>query len=289
MALFLQILGSNLFILWAMGKVLGNELLDILGSPYAELYLEYNWLLLTTAISMVIFSQVLKHNKRKASRTSHRVRERDDSSPRTHSIQPQGKRNKALSMQIEWTPLNSGGASFKASNLHKISDSRIEIKSSSGMKLFSALFIAIGVGIPSVMGVIEYQDTGFGWELLFPAIVGLIFTGVGVLMMFLPRTRYFDKRLGWFWVGKKSPSGEQAFRQLSIASPLKELVALQIIAEQITGKNGGYTSWEINIIHKDNTRYNVIDHGDKTSIDYDAKIISEFLSIPILANEQSVE
>ena len=288
MALFLQILGGNLFVLWGMGKVLGDKLPEILGSPYAELYLKYSWLLLTTGISLVLFSQILKLRKRRANRDSHRVVERDDSNLKTHSISPRGKQYRDLPMQVDWSPLSGGGSNYKSSDLKMISNSRIEIKSSSGSKFFSGFFILLGIGIPGVMGYMDYRESGLELGLLFPLFVSLAFVGVGILMLFFPRPRYLDKRLGWFWAGKKSPSGEQAFRQLAMASPLKELVALQIVAEEINGKNMSYTSWEINIIHEDGTRYNVIDHGNKNSIDSDANIISEFLSIPILVNEQDV-
>ncbi len=86
-----------------------------------------------------------------------------------------------------------------------------------------------------------------------PIFVGLVFVGVGILMLFLPRSRYMDKRLGWFWAGKKTPAGERALRQAKIASPLKELVALQIISERISSKNGSYASWELNLVDNDAT------------------------------------
>jgi hypothetical protein len=152
------------------------------------------------------------------------------------------------------------------------------------MKLFAGFFIAVGLFIPGVMAYMDYRDQGLEWSLLFPLLGCLIFVAVGIAMMFFPRPRYIDKRLGWFWAGTKNPQGEQAFRQLTNASPLKDLVALQIIAEYISGKNGSYTSWELNIIDKDAMRYNLLDHGDKYSLLQDAETIGEFLSIPIWDN-----
>jgi len=303
MAIFLQILGSNLFILWAMSKVLNNKVLDIIPAPYGELYLKYNWVLLIVGLSLVGFSQILKLKKRRNSRTSHlsndlvinKSKEKNQKNransyseaQQTHKINNinyKSEAHKAVAMKVDWSPLVGGGSNFKTKSLHQEDDSRLVIKSSTGGKFFSLLFIVMGIGIPGIIGLMDYKDNGFEWSLLIPFLVGLIFAGVGILMLFFPRSRYIDKRLGWFWAGKKAPAGERALRQAKIASPLKELVALQIISERISSKNGSYTSWELNLVDNDATRYSVMDHGDNQSLLNDAQIISEFLSIPIWDN-----
>ncbi len=320
MPIFLQLLGANLFILWIFGKILGNKIHQILMPPYGDLFLQYSWILAAIGIPLVLLAQIIKLKKRKekcinqlASQTNkqlselqspeHQSSEYKSSEYKTSekkdfytesqkycglkSSEKDTKHNstlKDLALKVDWTPLSGGGSNFKSSGLHKITDYRILIKSSSCMKLFAGFFIAIGLFIPGAMAYMDYRDQGLEWSLLFPLLGCLIFVAVGIAMMFFPRPRYIDKRLGWFWAGTKNPQGEQAFRQLANASPLKDLVALQIISEYISGKNGSYTSWELNIIDKDAKRYNLLDHGDKFSLINDAETIATFLSIPIWDN-----
>ena len=240
---------------------------------------------------MSIFSQILKRNKRQENHDLHLVVERDDSSSSVHCIPPHGKECHDISMQVDCSPVSKGGFSFKSDSLYKTSNSRIEIKKSLELKL-SYIFIIVIVITGSGAKGIEiylYSDQMFTWYLLVPATLGLYFSGIIVMMLFFSKSRYFDKQLGWFWEGKKPPSDEQVFGRLATASPLKELVALQVISEEVVGRYKPFTSWEINIIHKDGARYNIIDHGDKEAIDHDARIISEFLSILILIYEKNMD
>lgn len=63
--------------------------------------------------------------------------------------------------------------------------------------------------------------------------------------------------------------------------PLSEIIAIQIIGELVRGKNKSYNSFELNLVLTDNTRRNVIDHGNLKSIISDAERLSHFLNIPI--------
>jgi len=238
-----------------------------------------------------IFSQILKRNKRKANRDLHFVVERDDSSSSAHCIPPHGKECQDISMQVDWSPISKGGFNFKSSSLYKTSNSRIEIKISLKSKLYYIFIIVMAIIAYGAIGIEMYLDSDqmFTWYLLVPAALGLFQSGIIVMLLFFSKSRYFDKQLGWFWEGKKSPSDEQVFGRLAAASPLKELVALQVISKEVEGRYKPFTSWEINIIHKDGARYNIIGHGDKEAIDHDARIISEFLSIPILIYEKNMD
>jgi hypothetical protein len=63
--------------------------------------------------------------------------------------------------------------------------------------------------------------------------------------------------------------------------PFSEIHALQIISEFISGKFDNYSSYELNIILKDATRINIIDHNDIEQIRLDAQKISIFLGVPV--------
>ena len=53
-------------------------------------------------------------------------------------------------------------------------------------------------------------------------------------------------------------------------------------------KNSSYTSYELNFVFEDGSRYNVIDHAKYESIQKEAIMISEFLGVP-LWNAHSLE
>ena len=62
---------------------------------------------------------------------------------------------------------------------------------------------------------------------------------------------------------------------------LEFIHALQIVAEFISGKNANYYSYELNLVLKNGNRINIIDHNNKGRIDREAKVLSEFLGVPV--------
>lgn len=54
--------------------------------------------------------------------------------------------------------------------------------------------------------------------------------------------------------------------------PLNQIHALQIISEWVPGKSS-YTSYELNIVLKDATRINIVDHNNIKQIRLDAEKI----------------
>ena len=59
---------------------------------------------------------------------------------------------------------------------------------------------------------------------------------------------------------------------------LSQIHAIQIIPEWVSGKNS-FVSYEINIVLKDFSRHNIVDHGNIKKIREDAEKISMFLGV----------
>ena len=100
----------------------------------------------------------------------------------------------------------------------------------------------------------------------------------------------FDKRNYFFWKGKKSlylkPNGEEAKRSFC---KFDQIHAIQLISEYIsprklTSERKTYYSYEINLVLKDGSRINVVDHSNIDSIMHDAQTLSKFLNKPIWDN-----
>ena len=63
--------------------------------------------------------------------------------------------------------------------------------------------------------------------------------------------------------------------------PLNSIIAIQLNGEHVKNDKGSYKSFELNLVLKDGSRKNVVDHGNLKSIISDAEILSDFLDVPI--------
>ena len=62
---------------------------------------------------------------------------------------------------------------------------------------------------------------------------------------------------------------------------LYQVHALQIIREYVRGNKSSYYSYELNLILKDGSRKNVVDHGSIKQLQKDAQTLGQFLGIPV--------
>lgn len=192
--------------------------------------------------------------------------------------------NDSLAMETQWNPLKGGGSNFRTHKLVQVDYTRIEFKSTLGAKLFSFVFMAFGVGIPAVIGYNIIQESGdfFQLDVLFVGLFGLIFFGVGSFMFYwFAKPVIFDRTKGMYWKGWKTPQRYLTQNAVKEASRIGNIHALQIIPEFIRSDKSSYYSYELNLVLKDGSRMNVIDHGNAIKIREDAKMLSEFLGVPI--------
>lgn len=182
-----------------------------------------------------------------------------------------------IAQKVSWEPAKRGGANFKTERI-EFSSSSITIKKTLGMILFSFAFLIPGLGV-LLIGV-PYNfingEVGAGFFLL---LWSAIFTGVGAFMLIGSKPFTFDKLRGVFYRGKQygaNPTGKKKSQGM-----LSEIHAIQLISERVSSKNSNYTSYELNLVLKDGSRINVMDHGKGKDLEADAKRIAQFLSVPI--------
>ena len=114
--------------------------------------------------------------------------------------------------------------------------------------------------------------------------VFLLFLGAGIFIYRSWKTqRIFDKRLGYYWRGSPRANANdiQQFREFC---PLKNVRAIQVLREccDTPGNESGTTafySYEINLVLKDKSRVNVVDHGNVVLAQKDAKTLADFLDV----------
>jgi hypothetical protein len=106
------------------------------------------------------------------------------------------------------------------------------------------------------------------------------FMGFGVFVYIRTNKNIvFDKTHGYYWKRKGNPNFNSMDDKNLVK--LREIVGIQLIQEFVSGDKNRYYSYEINLVLKDNSRLNVIDHGAKNSIIRDSQQLADFLQKPL--------
>ena len=184
----------------------------------------------------------------------------------------------------EWGPAKKGGSNFRTHKLASFGGQRIEFKGTIGGIIFGIIFLLAGVG--AIVGFSIFMSTSesleFELPMIIPYIFGTIFTLVG---FFIYRSMtapiVFDKGLGHFWKGRKSPREVFNIDSIKVHAELEQIHALQLLSEYCHTDKSHYYSYELNLILKDSSRINVIDHGNLNKLREDANILAEFLGVSI--------
>ena len=184
----------------------------------------------------------------------------------------------------EWGPAKRGGSSFKTHKLVYFDGQRVEFKGSTGAKVFSMIFFLVGLGF--IVGSSIFFTTGnnreFEIPMIIPFIFGLIFATIGFFMYrSMTSPIVFDKTLGHFWKGRKSPREVFNIDSIKVHTKLDQIHAIQILSEYCHTDKSHYYSYELNLILKDSSRINVIDHGNLKTLREDANTLADFLGVPI--------
>lgn len=189
--------------------------------------------------------------------------------------------NDPIAVQTDWTRACPGGTNFRTFKLVQVNPYRIKFRTTFGAVLFALIFLLVGLGL-IVLIIWESYLTAFTTELMVAGVLGLVFAGVGGYLLYrqmLPIV--FDKREKLFWK-KHKPNSAMSLNDVSEDCVRLEFIhALQIVAEFISGKNANYYSYELNLVLKNGNRINIIDHNNKGRIDREAKVLSEFLGVPV--------
>ncbi len=189
-----------------------------------------------------------------------------------------------LASTIDWKPLNKGGTSMQTHKLVMVNADRMEFKPASGAVLFGVLLVLVGIGI--VSGVVYYEYMKNALRMASPIVIasgiGLIFAVFGAKFIYSIKVPIvFDRMYGHYWKGWVDSVQGVDFNLLKVHVPLREIHALQVIAEFCKGQKSSYLSYELNIVKRDGSRLNVVDHGCLKAVRDDAKQLAEFLRVPL--------
>lgn len=185
---------------------------------------------------------------------------------------------------IDWTPLKRGGANFRTHKLVPVDHETMVFKATTGALVFYSLFMLFGA-VPSGIAFWQIFSEGFRWstEILVPFGFGSIFGTIGfVLFAFGTRPIVFDKNRGYYWKGRKDPDALWSHDELKHFAEWNDIRGVQIIDEYVRGSKSSFHSYELNLVLKDGSRLNVVDHGKQDKLREDAEVLAEFLEVPLM-------
>lgn len=186
--------------------------------------------------------------------------------------------------EIEWKPLNWGWTNFKTHILEKDMNWNLIFKTSKLIYTFLIFFLIFPIAFWSAafFGSFNFSTNIFDWS-VFKSISPILVLPIIVIIFlyfFLNNfytTRTFDL-MGKFYYKWKLQSIQETSKDYT---SFRNIHAIQIIKEYVRSDKTRFYSYELNLVLKDKTRLNILDHGNLNSIKQDAKIISETLWIPV--------
>jgi hypothetical protein len=184
--------------------------------------------------------------------------------------------------RTEWTPLKRGGTNFRTHKLVRVDARRMAFRATFGAQFFYLLFIGMGVVVPGIILGSMWSAGQREWIMLMPAGMGALFAIVGsYLLVSGNRPIVFDRRQGYFWVGRQEPNQVFDVAEIKQLAALDVVHALQLIREYVRGNKSSYYSYELNLVLANGERVPVVDHGSVKRLRDDAATLAAFLEKPV--------
>ena len=192
--------------------------------------------------------------------------------------------NDPLALQIAWTPVNRGGASFRTHRLVAVSAYRLEFRPTAGSLMFGGFFALAGACafvFPMVFAI-KSHNLPSGLFAIYPMLIGLVFMLVGAWIIRWSSTPVvIDKEEKAIWKGWKSPREVFNVSELEVYAEIKTIHALQLISKYCSGAKSYYISYELNLVLADGQRINLVDHGSREKLIADAQTLAKFIAVPL--------
>lgn len=152
-----------------------------------------------------------------------------------------------------WTPLEPGGTNFATAFLEETS-SGFKFRKNPALIVASLVLLVLGV----LLFTGKFRNEAFGHDLQWiDLIFAVLALAVAGALLVPPRITIDTRR-----------------RQLSVRGRLlafDDVLALQLLSEHLRDSDGDtFTSVELNLVLKDSSRLNLVDHGDRRRVREDA-------------------
>jgi hypothetical protein len=196
----------------------------------------------------------------------------------------QSPRDDPVVQQTEWTSATNHASSSRTHELIETGSRRLEFRSKMRSSVFYTVLVLIGVGVPGITlwahRTGELPETSRVAKLIVLALAIAVIGAIWVYRLSAPIL--FDKQIGFFWKGHRSPRKVSDRRQLKKCAKLEDIHALQLLQNFNMMKDSpSFTSYELNVVLEDGRRINVTNHGDRAHTVKSAKTLSVFLDRPV--------
>lgn len=170
--------------------------------------------------------------------------------------------------RTEWTPLVRGGEGLSTHRLVPF-EGGLWMRKSLGSVYLGGLGLALGgalIGVGLVAATRE-PTAGSGIALF----LGLVFLAGGLLYL-VPKGARFDERRRLVSLGRQQV-------------PFSNIAALQLVRELVDGDETTFMSWELNLVLRDGSRLNVIDHAGGAQLREEATRLGQLIGCPVWERE----
>ena len=171
-------------------------------------------------------------------------------------------------------PFSSGGEYYQDTYLVFKEDS-ISLRATLD---FFLLYILLMLGGLLFIGIGLFKFDSFGWHAIIAIIIGVFMCMFSLFICYgiwKRRTApFFDMLDGMFYPNR--------FNRDSFGISLKQLDHLEILTKRVSGDKKNYYPQELNVVLKDGSRYNILNHADKECLLADAYALANRLSLPLV-------
>ena len=184
-----------------------------------------------------------------------------------------------LALEIDWTPLPRAGKALRSHRLVQGEGFRVAFRPAAKSVVLYLVIGGFGARVLWEASQLWTAEAAINMEVVLTAavgVVGLVFMVVRLIFLLTPMR--FDRRAGRFRVGWKAhnPSGNPS------QGPLDSIYALQLMRKVYMGNDQEVRrSAELNLVMRDRSRLNLLDHGDFDALAEDAEALADFLRVPL--------
>ncbi len=185
---------------------------------------------------------------------------------------------------LNWSPLVIGGSSYRTLKLMQASPSQWSYEPTGMHKAFPLIFIWSGAFMAIILLI---TIIGF--------FIGIALVVIGIIWRRRQKKVIifdFDKKA--FWKGdKKLDTNNVNTAMLDDLVPFKEITGIQLLAETVVTRTVSnndsnfnnspkvYDSYEMNLVLKNGSRVNVVDHGNFNIMKLEAEAIAKRIEVPV--------
>jgi len=189
--------------------------------------------------------------------------------------------NDEVAAKTDWERANRGGTNVGSHTLRETSPTRFEFKVNAMALLQPMLFIIGGTGAYIFINTSHFGQDAMISLASIPIAGSIVLIGLFKIFRWT-EPRVFDRTTNCYWRSRKQPDTANA-QSSKKACLLDDIHAIQLLKESLGNarNGGGYASYELNVVLKDSSRLNVVDHSNHSQVRADAEKLSQFLNVPV--------